>query len=52
MFVNNVFIFFFYKSIIYDDEMNCILSVADADGIEKNNDICDKLIFDMEMESR
>lgn len=38
------------RSIIDDDEINCILNAADEDVIEKHKDVCEKLIFDMEME--
>lgn len=39
------------KSIIDDDEINCILSAADEEDIEKDNNISEKLIFDMEIET-
>jgi len=39
------------RSIIDDDKINCILNAADEDDIEKDNDVCEKLIFDMEMET-
>jgi len=39
------------KSIIDDDEINSILNSADEQDREKDNDISEKLIFDMEMET-
>jgi hypothetical protein len=39
------------NSIIDDDEIHSILNAADDDDFEKNNDICEKLISEMEMET-
>lgn len=39
------------KSIIDDDEINCILNSADEEDTEKDNNISEKLIFDVGMET-
>lgn len=39
------------KSTVNDDEINCILDAAGEADIENDNNICEKLIFDMEMET-